>query len=98
MQWFGWFRTGEAEKFGKELAAFMVSELPKLQKLDAKGLKRADKTMAKAARRVDEFRANHPLGVYQKSKLANAFLWSLKEAGWPVEVANQMTDWLTPRL
>jgi hypothetical protein len=98
MQLFGWFRTGPAEKFGKELGAFMVQELPELKSLAGKDRKRADKTMEKAARRIDEFRAANRPGVLQKAKLANAFLWTLKDAGWPEEAANQMTDWLTMRL
>jgi hypothetical protein len=99
MQFLGWFRAAEAQAFGKELAAFMVSELRgDLKPLDTKQAKKAEKTMVKAARKVDDFRARHRLNVYKKSKLANSFLWELKEAGWPPEVANQMTDWLTMRL
>lgn len=98
MQLFGWFRTAHAEKFGKELAASMVQELPELRSLGAKDRKRADKTMERAARRIDEFRAANRLGVLQKAKLANAFLWTLKDAGWPEQAAAQMTDWLTMRL
>jgi hypothetical protein len=100
MQLFGWFRASEAEAFGKELAAFLVAELEgKLSSsLDAKGKKKAEKTMVRADRKVQDFRAAHRLNFYKKSKAANAFLWKLKEAGWPPEVANQMTDWLTMRL
>jgi hypothetical protein len=100
MQLFGWFRASEAEAFGKELAAFMVSELEgKLTaSLDAKGKKKAEKAMVKADRKVQDFRARHRLNFYKKSKAANTFLWELKEAGWPPEVANQMTEWLTLRL
>jgi hypothetical protein len=99
MQLFGWFRTSDAEAFGKELAAFMVAELEgKLATLDVKGKKKADKAMIKAERKVQDFRARHSLNFYKKSKAANAFLWELKEAGWPPQVANQMTDWLTMRL
>jgi hypothetical protein len=98
MQLFGWLRTGAAGRFGKELAEFMVKELPELRTLRGKDRRRADKVMEKAARRVEEFRAAHALGVLQKGKLANAFLWTLKDAGWPEEAASQMTDWLTMRL
>jgi hypothetical protein len=99
MQWFGWFRTGDAEAFGKELGAFMVADLKgELKSLDARSKKRAEKTMVKAARRIQTFRSSHSLNFYRKSKLANAFLWTLKEAGWPDDYANQMTEWLTMRL
>lgn len=99
MQLLGWFRAGEAKTFGQDLAAFMVKELQgNLDALNPKGRKRADRTMAKAAEKVQAFRATHSVNVYKKSQLANAFLWSLKEAGWPEQYANQMTDWLTLRL
>ena len=96
---FDWFRAAEAEAFGKELAVFLAGELKgDFRPLDAKAGKKAEKTMARAARKVQDFRTAHRLNVYKKSKLANAFLWELKEAGWPPELANQLTDWLTMRL
>lgn len=99
MQLFGWFRAGEAEAFARELAAFMAAEFKgRLGELDAKGRKKAEKSMARADRKVQDFRAKHRLNFFQKSKLANRFLWSLKEAGWPDPYARQMTDWLTTRL
>ncbi|HVE54374.1 MAG TPA: hypothetical protein VNB23_13415 [Ramlibacter sp.] len=99
MQWFGWFRAGEAQAFGRELAGFLVQELRgNLDALNPKGRKKAEKTMVKADRKVQDFRARHRLNVFQKSKLANTFLWTLKEAGWSEQYANQMTDWLTMRL
>lgn len=99
MQWFAWFRAGEAEAFGKELATFLMAELQgDMKPLSAKATKKAEKVMARAARKVDDFRAAHRPNAYQKAKAANAFLWQMKEGGWPVEVANQLTDWLTMRL
>lgn len=96
---FSWFRTAEAEAFGKELAGFMVAQLQgNLDDLGAKNRKHAEKAMAQAARKVDDFRARHRLNFYSKAKLANTFLWSLKEAGWPTPYADQMTEWLTLRL
>lgn len=99
MQLFGWFRAGEAKAFGQELAAFLVKEFQgDLGALHPKGRKRADKALAKAAEKVQAFRSTHRVNVYRKSQLANAFLWSLKEAGWPEQDASRMTDWLTLRL
>ena len=95
-----WFDTSEAEAFAGELAAFMLRELKdeKLHDLGPKSRKRAERTMEKAARRIEEFRATQRLNFYKKSKLANTFLWALKDAGCAPELANQLTDWLTPRL
>lgn len=97
---FKWFDTAPAEAFGRDLARLMVDELrgAKLDSLDGKGRKKADRAMERGARKVQEFRASHKMNFYKKAKLANAFLWSLKEAGWPEAYANQMTDWLSMRL
>jgi hypothetical protein len=97
---FKWFDSSPAEAFARELAAFMVAELrgTRLDSLDNKGRKKAERAMERGARKVQDFRAAHKMNFYKKSKLANAFLWSLKDAGWPEAYANQMTDWLTLRL
>ena len=97
---FKWFDTSPAEAFARELSAFMVAELrgTRLDSLDNKGRKKAERAMERGARKVQDFRTGHKMNFYKKSKLANAFLWSLKDAGWPESYANQMTDWLTLRL
>ncbi len=97
---FKWFDTSASDAFARELAALMVADLggTSLEALDNKGRKKAERAMERGARKVQEFRARHKLNFYKKSKLANTFLWSLKEAGWPESYANQMTDWLTMRL
>ena len=38
------------------------------------------------------------LNVYKKGKLANAFLWKLRDSGCSQDYANQLTDWLSVRL
>jgi hypothetical protein len=94
-----WFSAAETESFGKELAAFIVSELKgSLHKRDAKFGAKADKTLQRAAAKVQEFKAREPMNFYKKAKLANAFLWGLKDAGCPEDYANQLTDWLTVHL
>ena len=54
--------------------------------------------MVRAARKVDAFKKAEPLNFYKKSKLANAFLWGLKDAGCPHDYADDLTRWLTVRL
>lgn len=95
-----WFDTTATDAFARELAAMMVADLQgeNLKSLGSKGLKRAHRAMDKGARKVQEFRTRHRLNFYTRSRLANKFLWSLKEAGWPAEYATQMTEWLTLRL
>ncbi len=65
---------------------------------DKKFVDKAAKVMVKAARKVDEFKKGAALNFYKKSKLANAFLWGLKEAECPHDYADELTRWLTVRL
>lgn len=94
-----WFSAAATEGFGKELAVFIVSELKgSLDKRDAKFTVKADKTLQRAAVKVQAFKTREAMNFYKKAKLANTFLWALKDAGCPEEYANQLTDWLTMRL
>jgi hypothetical protein len=54
--------------------------------------------LVRADQRVQEFKARERLNVYKKAKLANAFLWTLRDRGCSPEYANQLTDWLSVRL
>jgi hypothetical protein len=96
---FKWFAVAESERFGKELATFILSELKgSLDKRDAKFAARAEKVLVRADQRVQAFKARERLNFYKKAKLANVFLWTLKDAGCPEGYANELTDWLTVRL
>lgn len=99
MRWFTWFDSSQAQAFARELAAFIVAELAgRLDTRDAKFSAKAEKTLAKAARRLQDFKARQRLNFYTRSKLANAFLWALKDAGCPPAYADELTEWLTLRL
>jgi hypothetical protein len=96
---FNWFATANAERFGKELAAFILSELElAVHKRDAKFAARADKVLIRAAQQIMVFRSRERLNFYKRAKLANAFLWTLKDGKCEEGYANQLTDWLTLRL
>jgi hypothetical protein len=96
---FNWFSAAESRRFGNELAAFIMSELQgSLHKRDAKFAAKAEKTLRHAATRVQQFESRERMNFFKRAKVANAFLWSLKDSGCPEEYANELTDWLTMRL
>lgn len=96
---FKWFAVAESERFGRELATFILSELTgSLDKRDAKFAVKADKVLKQAAVRVQQFESREGMNFYKKAKLANAFLWTLKDGGCPEEYTNELTDWLTVQL
>jgi hypothetical protein len=88
-----------AEAFGAELATFIMKELShSVHKRDKKFMGKAARIMVQAARKVDEFKKKEALNLYKKGKLANAFLWGLKDAGCPPDYTDELTQWLTVRL
>jgi hypothetical protein len=94
-----WFATGEHRAFAGELARFILSELSgRIDARDAKFKAKAEKTMVKAARKLQDFKATHHLNFYTKARLANRFLWTLKDGGCPDAYADELTEWLTLRL
>jgi hypothetical protein len=96
---FSWFSSSESVRFGKDLANFVLAELSgSATKNDAKFTAKAEKALVRADQRVHEFKARERLNVYKKAKLANAFLWTLKDRGCSQEYANSLTDWLSVRL
>jgi hypothetical protein len=96
---FSWFSSAESQRFGKELALFVLSELAgSAGKRPDKFTEKAEKALVRADQRVRDFKARERLNVYKKAKLANAFLWTLKDNGCTPEYANQLTDWLSLRL
>jgi hypothetical protein len=96
---FNWFSAKTSENFGKDLAAFVLSELSTgAGRRDAKFTAKAEKALVRADQRVRDFKASERLNVYKKAKLANAFLWKLRDSGCSAEYADQLTEWLSLRL
>ena len=96
---FRWFSSSASVRFGQDLAGFVLSELAAAgQKNEAKFSAKAEKALVRADQRVREFKGQEPMNFYKKAKLANAFLWKLKDSGCPEAFANELTDWLSVRL
>lgn len=96
---FNWFTAAPSRTFGRELAEYILEELSgSVHKRDAKFAAKASKVLANGSRRVQAFKAHESMNVYKKAKLANAFLWTLKDRGCPEDYANQLTEWLTKNL
>ena len=78
---------------------FVLSELAgSTEKRADKFSGKVEKVLVRADQRVRDFKVRERLNVYKKAKLANAFLWTLKDNGCSPEYANQLTDWLSVRL
>lgn len=96
---FSWFSSAESERFGKELADFLLAELSgSLHKAEAKFAGKVQKVLLRADQRVAEFKRGHRLNFFQRARLANRFLWTLRDGGCSPEYADQLTEWLGIRL
>jgi hypothetical protein len=94
-----WFSSAESKRFGKELARYLLDELQTAQhKPGQKFAAKAEKALVRVDQRVRDFKTREKLNFYKKAKLANAFLWALKDAGCSQEYADQLTEWLSFRL
>ncbi|OWG14319.1 hypothetical protein KDK82_3564 [Delftia sp. K82] len=93
------FQTKHVKMFGKDLAGFIMGELNSSQmKKDAKFMEKAQKTLVKTDRLVQKFKLENKLNFYQRSQLANSFLWHLRDEGCPDEYARQLTEWLVMQM
>ena len=96
---FQWFNSAPAVAFGKELAGFLLGQLQSSAgRRDSKFQARAEKVLLQADRRVRDFKGARSLNFWQRSKLSNSFLWTLKDGGCPDDYAAELTRWLTVRL
>ena len=96
---FAWFDATEAKAFGTSLAQFFIQQLPLDQQVNEK--KFAAKTqysLKRTTQRVDEFRKSARLNTYKRAQLANAFGWTLKDAGYDPKYVQTLSTWLVARL
>jgi len=94
-----YFNTRNSDRFARELAQELMTELgASIGKKDAKFTAKAEKALVRADGKVRSFKAKERLNFYKRSKLANAFLWALKDGGCPPDYASELTEWLTLRL
>ncbi|HEY6510841.1 MAG TPA: hypothetical protein VI032_02620 [Burkholderiaceae bacterium] len=95
-----WFDARAAGQFGADLAGWYTSQLPReaASLSEKKFAARTESAMKQMARRVDEFKLRQTLNVYKRAKLANAFKWALRDAGYNTAYIDQLTEWLVARL
>jgi hypothetical protein len=79
-----WFDGREATTFGLDLADFFAARMPdrSLRARDAKSLRKSAMVAEKVFRRAAQFRLTHPLNMFKRAKLVNAFQWRLFELGY----------------
>lgn len=94
-----WFSSTASVRFGQELATFVLSEtMASSTKDQAKFASKVERALMRADQRLQDFKARERLNVYKKAKLANAFLWTLRDKACPDAYASELTTWLSTKL
>ncbi|MBC3931215.1 hypothetical protein [Undibacterium curvum] len=97
---FAWFNAKESKQFGVSLAEFYLERVLVEGKSSGKknvGMKQAE-LLIKLQAQLRTFTTKHPLNLYKKAALSNAFQWKLKDAGLESEQVDQLVTWLTRQL
>jgi len=94
-----WFDACDAEKFGQSLAQFFIASIP----LRSKGagnnaLAKPFEAVDKMYLQIEQFKADHKLNIYKKSKLGSAFKFELVAAGYEPALVDQLTKGLMQKL
>ena len=96
---FGWFDAAKSEQFGRSLADFFIEKMPPDAQLnESKVSSKTQYLLDKMSVRVDAFKREEKLNAYKTAKLANAFKWKLKDAGYQSEYIETLVGWLVSRL
>ena len=93
------FASADAQAFARGLAAAILDELGDAALRPGPKFKsQAERVLKKAARRIDEFKAGNRLNWFQRSRAANAFLWTLKDRQCVDDYAKELSEWFVMRL
>ncbi len=85
--------------FARTLAADLLQELGEAaRRPEAKFRRKTDQALARADRRIAEFRRGRRLNWLQRSRAANAFLWTLRDGGCAPDYASELSEWFMLRL
>ena len=96
---FGWFDASDAEKFGQSLAQLFIENIPPRSKgAGDNALAKQLETIDKMYLQIEEFKADHKLNLYKKSKLGSAFKFELIAAGYEDAFVDQVTKGLILKL
>jgi hypothetical protein len=95
---FNFFKSSKALTSGEQLAKIVLTMLPLAgDKTDEKYDKKLKATMRKLDQQIDWLKLQHRFNFYQKAKLGNSFRWGLMDAGYPEQLAKELTQWVLVR-
>ena len=91
---FGWLNTSQTNAFATALAEELLDSLPKSPGRPVRPDK-ADRAVSRALQRIHararEYVNANRVGYFQRSRIGNRFLWTLRDAGMDRRVAEDLT-------
>ena len=96
----GWFNTKDVDAFADSMVAELRARFPPsgLEVQTKKDVQRVLKGVDRLLARVEEFARRERLNVYKKARFGNRIQWALREAQYPAEFAEAMTQELVTHL
>lgn len=89
---FKWFDATRAKEFAHLLADFLIENMPIEQSVKKdKLLKKRSEVFANLLWKIEEFKKNNKLNLYQKAQLGNTLKWRLIEAEFESDFASEIT-------
>jgi hypothetical protein len=95
-----WLDTKEVDEFADSVVAELMQRFPPtgVDLSTQKAIERVVKNVDKIALRVAEFGRSRKLNVYKKARFGNRVKWALKEAKYPEQFVDVMTQELVTQL
>jgi hypothetical protein len=87
-----WFATADATELGKNLAkTYLEGSQKASHKSQKKQQKKNAALLQSMASQIHSFKSKHKLNFYKKAKVANAFKWTLIDAGCNLDEIDDIT-------
>jgi hypothetical protein len=95
-----WLDTKEVDAFADSVVAELLQRFPPtgIDLSTRKAIERVVKNVDKIALRVAEFGRTRKLNLYKKARFGNRVKWALKEAQYPDQFVEVMTQELVTQL
>ena len=87
-----WFTSADATELGRSLAKTYLDSAQKIGiKSEKKQQKQNTAMLNNLASQINDFKKGHKLNFYKKAKVANAFKWTLLDAGYNQTDVDEIT-------
>lgn len=97
---FSWFDAEVAKTFGADLAQFYIQRVQNENKSTRQKFveKKQRELLAKISSKIDFFKSNNKLNIYQKAQAVNVFKWHLLDAGFDKAYVDELSDWVVRQI